>query len=509
MLLSLQRHVGSYFVARISRKESSLFLFVILFSSILSGCTSNPPLDSDDDGVNDISDNCILINNPNQLDTDSDGEGDVCDDDDDGDFTLDVNDQLPLDPNETSDMDNDGIGDNSDLDRDGDGVNNLQDYYPNDPSEQYDTDQDGIGNNADFDDDNDGLLDNIDPFDLTPFTTFNNSGPFNVGTSDLTFSSPRGHEITLQLWYPTAEVEGDVVIYDNTWFGNAWQSAAPDCSEPRPVVAYSHGFPSIRWASAHYLEYLASHGFFAFAPDHRYSTLLDVELDNFAEMMLARPVDIMESFDWLSQKSQNRGYLNGCINPDDGYAMSGQSTGGFTSMMVSGAEILLSDLQDDCNDTSSGGLDEINMGSSCEIIDLWQDQNPNESVIKIKDDRVWATILLAPWNGSLLGTGISSVDSDILIIASDIDETVALSEVNKTQELLGENVIHSALLIDAGHYHYVPLGCAIRGCVGNLSIDEATNFTNLTILTFLAQILDWPYANNYEMPERNYVVWRI
>ena len=44
---------------------------------------------------------------------------------------------------------------------------------------------------------------------------------------------------------------------------------------------------------------------------------------------------------------------------------------------------------------------------------------------------------------------------------------------------------------------------------GNLSIDEATNFTNLTILTFLAQMLDWPYANNYEMPERSYVAWRI
>ena len=236
------------------------------------------------------------------MDADSDGEGDVCDDDDDGDFIVDVNDQFPLDPHETSDMDNDGVGDNSDLDRDGDGVSNLQDYYPNDPSEQYDTDQDGIGNNADFDDDNDGLLDNIDPFDLTPFTALNSSGPFNVGTSDITFNSPRGHEITIQLWYPTAQVDGDVVIYDNTWFGNAWQSAAPDCSEPRPVVAYSwiskykmgigplFGVPSKSWL-------------FAFAPDHEYSTLLDVQLDNFAEMMLARPVDIMESFDWLSQRN--------------------------------------------------------------------------------------------------------------------------------------------------------------------------------------------------------------
>ena len=122
--------------------------------------------------------------------------------------------------------------------------------------------------------------------------------------------------------------------------------------------------------------------------------------------------------------------------------MSGQSTGGFTSMMISGAEIFLSDLQDDCNDTSSGGLDEINIGSSCEIISLWQDQNPDESVIKMQD-RVWATILLA-LEMTLCWARNSSVDSDILIIASDIDETVSLSEVNKTQELLGEDVIHSA-----------------------------------------------------------------
>lgn len=485
------------------------FLVLILISSTFAGCTSSPSPDTDNDGIIDISDNCVLLINPNQIDTDFDGDGDVCDEDDDGDLTLDIYDQLPLNPHEISDMDLDGIGDNSDLDRDGDGVSNVQDYYPNDSSEQYDTDKDGIGNNADFDDDDDGILDANDQFKLTPFTPFNSSGPFNVGTTKLIFKSPRGHEITLQLWYPTADEEGELVIYDDTWFGNALQSAKPDCSEARPVVAYSHGFPSIRWASSHYLEYLASHGFFAFAPDHRYSTLLDVQLDNFAEMMLARPVDVMESFDWLSYRSKEQGYLNGCINPDDGYAMSGQSTGGFTSMMISGAEILLSDLQDDCKNMSSGGLDDIYIGSSCEIIDLWENKNPNSSIIKIHDDRVWATILLAPWNGSLLSTGISSVDSDILIIASDIDETVALSEVNNTQKLLGENVLHSALLIDAGHYHYVPIGCEIRVCVGNLSIDEATNFTNVTILTFLAQMLNWPNSYDYEMPKRDYVIWRV
>ena len=143
------------------------------------------------------------------------------------------------------------------------------------------------------------------------------------------------------------------------------------------------------------------------------------------------------------------------------------------------------------------------------MIELWQITNPNSTVIKIQDSRAWATVLLAPWNGSLLDDGISSTDSNILLIASDIDETVSLSEVNNTRDLLSENVLHSALLIDAGHYHYAPIGCAVRGCVGNLSIDEATDFTNTTILIFLAQMMQWPGANDYEMPEREFVEWRV
>jgi hypothetical protein len=68
--------------------------------------------DSDNDGIPDDRDNCRYLNNPDQADSDSDGTGNLCDDDDsDHDGFPDRNDNCPAIFNDQTDQDGDGTGD--------------------------------------------------------------------------------------------------------------------------------------------------------------------------------------------------------------------------------------------------------------------------------------------------------------------------------------------------------------------------------------------------------------
>ena len=149
------------------------------------------PPDFDQDGVDNIVDNCPEVANPDQKDSDGDGVGDACQTttttcpagqmlvagqcmaDQDGDGVENSKDNCPAVANsDQKDTDGDGKGDGCDEDMDGDGVLNDVDNCPNHPNSitiaggkvyQKDFDNDGIGNPCDLDADGDGILNESDP----------------------------------------------------------------------------------------------------------------------------------------------------------------------------------------------------------------------------------------------------------------------------------------------------------------------------------------------------------
>ncbi len=137
--------------------------------------------DDDNDGVPDIRDNCPLVANPDQTNTDRAGDGgDACDNDDDNDGRNDMDDNCPLvaNPDQTNtDRAGDG-GDACDNDDDNDGRNDMDDNCPLVANpDQTNTDRAGDGGDAcDEDDDNDGVRDEVEAAGCALKTDCDNDG---------------------------------------------------------------------------------------------------------------------------------------------------------------------------------------------------------------------------------------------------------------------------------------------------------------------------------------------
>ena len=69
---------------------------LVVVGCVIAGVAGSQPTDVDGDGVRDADDNCLVVPNPSQLDSNQDGFGNVCDPDLDDDLVVDDDDLLDL-----------------------------------------------------------------------------------------------------------------------------------------------------------------------------------------------------------------------------------------------------------------------------------------------------------------------------------------------------------------------------------------------------------------------------
>lgn len=198
---------------------------------------------------------------------------------------------------------------------------------------------------------------------------------------------------------------------------------------PAKLIVISHGVGSDRQTFAYLAEHLASYGFAVAVPEHPGSNaqqlqdLLSGRANEVSEPIefINRPLDIKFLLDELQRLSQNDPAFQGQINVRE-VGIIGQSFGGYTALVLSGATLNFPKLQKDCATINNSWNTSLLL--QCRALQL------GTSLHNLQDDRIKAAIAINPITSSILGpTGLSQIKTPVMIVSASADTVApALSE---------------------------------------------------------------------------------
>jgi predicted dienelactone hydrolase len=287
------------------------------------------------------------------------------------------------------------------------------------------------------------------------------SGDWSVGTRADVITGTDGLELEVQTWYPTQTTEGTLHLYGGLYESAiALSTAVPDCSETRPVLAFSHGSQALNYQSYFLTEYLASRGWVIVAPEHRGNTVWNDSEDKVV-LAFRRPFDIRDTVDWLFETlASPGGVLDGCVDPEAGYAISGHSFGGYTTLAVAGAAIDLDAGLEFC--ATSGEW-------MCGDLERWAASGGALGRHDLSDDRVWAALPMAHAGHEILFTGLPEIDIPVLILGGGQDPgtTIEGQAQPSFDALSASEPRHLGEIERAGHFAFSDACTLLSGWVGD------------------------------------------
>lgn len=327
-------------------------------------------------------------------------------------------------------------------------------------------------------------------------------GPYTPVTDTAEIVSQDGVSLQVQAWFPSETPGSSLAKYDDFWESpSAVDSGPAACATPRPVVVFSHGNTGMRWQSFFLVERLASHGFVVGAPDHTGNTVFDNDESRKPELIVRRPRDVSDSFDWLVARSADpEDPLYGCVDPAAGYAVIGHSFGGYTALAVAGAVLDLGRAKEIC---------EVG-GWLCQHIPAIEAQYGVDAVIDGSDARIWASVPMAPAAYELLAGGLADIQIPVLQLAGDADTSVTLPEI---ELIVGDLTTEADLgvLLGGSHYSFSD-ACTIVPesdyCPAPLEDSIAHDRINAAILTRLRGLLGDTEAGAQFPPQATEWEWR-
>ncbi|WP_298814386.1 prolyl oligopeptidase family serine peptidase [uncultured Roseibium sp.] len=273
--------------------------------------------------------------------------------------------------------------------------------------------------------------------------------PFGPGVTKLVVQDNRvDRKLEGDLWYPT----GTPGIFQRADKSKVWQMADADPEgEPAegtfPLLVISHGMYGNTFNQAWLASEMARRGYIVALVNHPGTSTFKRDADQARELW-ERPVDLSRLISYLVGTSPYKTH----IDPERIYA-AGHSLGGFTTMLLAGAQFDTDRYRSVCTDDATPVACSVLKGWS--VAETQRDQEEMET--RREDERISKFISLDLGGTPVFSrSSLAAIDKPVLVLGSGradmLDQTI---ESRALSSALPENSHRHVELEDAGHFDFM------------------------------------------------------